>query len=69
MRVTIYFTGKVAGSLGRSTELIDRRTINVYGEFTMEEAEEAARQALYYPEKETDSPAYEAVSIQRLAFN
>jgi len=67
IRVTIAFTGKIAGAIGYGSRFSDRRTISVTDEFTMEEAKEAARCALYY--SEGASPAYEAVCVRGIAFN
>lgn len=67
IRVTISFVGRVSGALGVSSSYSARRTIEVPDEFTMEEAKEAARVALYYPGD--DGVAYERVHVNGLAFN
>jgi hypothetical protein len=67
IRVTISFSGKLSGALGITSRYSERRTISVSEEFTMVEAKEAARCALYYPEN--DSPAYQSVMVYGVAFN
>jgi hypothetical protein len=67
IRVTIAFIGRQAGALGVGSRYTARRTIEVPDEFTMEEAKEAARVALYYPG--ADGIAYESVYVKGLSFN
>lgn len=67
IRVTIAFIGREAGALGVGSRHSARRTIEVPDEFTMEDAKEAARVALYYPGD--DGVAYERVHVNGLAFN
>lgn len=67
IRVTIDFTGKISGALGVAYPITDRRTIEVSNEFTMQEAKEAARVALY--ERDETGVAYQSVSVKSLAFN
>ena len=67
IHVTIRFSGKLSDALGISSRYSERRTISVSDEFTMDEAKEAARCALYYPEG--DSPAYQSVMVYGVAFN
>ena len=67
IRVTIAFTGKESGALGYGGRHSTRRTIKVSDHFTEEEAKEAARKALYYPEG--GDVAYESVCVRGIAFN
>jgi hypothetical protein len=67
VRVTIDFSGKVAGSLGISSEFQSRRTIEVPSPFTYQEAKDAAHLALYYPDAE--DKAYESVTVKNVMFN
>jgi hypothetical protein len=71
LRVTIYFTGKPKGALGVVYPITERRTIEVPDQFTMLEAKEAARMALYYPDEFGVHPnqVYDRVSVEELAFN
>jgi hypothetical protein len=67
VRVTIDFSGKVAGSLGVSSNFQSRRTIEVPSPFTYEEAKEAARVSLYY--SDGDDKAYQSVTVKNIMFN
>lgn len=66
-RVTIWFYGRISGALGVGYDIMERRTIQLPDEFTEAQAKEAARVNLY--EKQGDSPAYERVTVDRIAFN
>ena len=66
-RVGIYFTGRVALSLGTTEGFYDRRTVRLPAGFTEEQAKEAARLALYEPDG--DSPAYDSITVTRITFN
>ena len=70
IRVTVTFTGRLSGSLGICYECQQRRTLRrLPSPFTYDQAKEAARLALYYPEG--DSPAYRSIHGPglRVAFN
>ena len=67
VRVTITFTGRLSGALGVCSDFSERRIIEVPSPFTVAEANEVARVALYF--SEGDSPAYERVTVRNVAFN
>jgi hypothetical protein len=66
-RVTIYFQGHTQGQLAISETYCERRTIRVPDQFTMADAKEAARIALQFAEG--DSPRFNRVRVDRIAFN
>lgn len=62
VRVTITFYGRLSGALGIGCRHSAQRTLHLPDTFTLDEAEEAARVALYEP----DNPgglAFERVSV------
>lgn len=70
IRVTINFIGRQSGALGVCYEMNARRTIEVPDQFTMEDAMESARQALYYPDESDTHPyGFERVSVKQVMFN
>lgn len=69
IRVTCNFVGRLSGALGVCYRINEvRRTIEVPDQFTMDEAVEAARVALYSPDP-VYTETYERVSNLRLGFN
>lgn len=67
IRVTVVFTGRLAGAIGIDHEITTQVNITVPSPFTEEQAKEAARVSLY--EKDLDRAAYEHVTVRRIMFN